>query len=107
MSGLLIILKKDISISNISYLVSYGKIRKIGSNGSSFIKKQDLEQYYSSFYGRREIDWKKQLGKDLNWHLSFDYLKETDTTKHIHRLHPYKGKYITSASGVLFRQSYR
>jgi hypothetical protein len=26
--------------------------------------------------------------------LSFDYLKETDTTKHVHRLHPYKGKFI-------------
>jgi hypothetical protein len=26
--------------------------------------------------------------------LSFDYLKEADTTKHVHRLHPYKGKFI-------------
>lgn len=87
-------LKKDITTSNISYLVSYGKIRKIGDNGSSLIKKDDLEKYYASFYGKREINWKEQLGSDLNWHLSFDYLKESDTTKHIHRLHPYKGKYI-------------
>ncbi|GHT41535.1 hypothetical protein AGMMS49921_04830 [Endomicrobiia bacterium] len=35
-----------------------------------------------------------KLGWDLNWKLSFDNLKESDTTKHIHRLHPYKGKFI-------------
>ena len=29
-----------------------------------------------------------------SWALSFDNLKEADTTKHVHRLHPYKGKYI-------------
>jgi hypothetical protein len=34
------------------------------------------------------------LGDDVNWALSFDYLKEADTTKHVHRLHPYKGKFI-------------
>lgn len=87
-------LKKDVTTSNISYLITYGKIRKTGDNGSSLIKKSDLEKYYDSFYGKREINWKEQLGSDLNWHLSFDYLKESDTTKHIHRLHPYKGKYI-------------
>ena len=87
-------LKKVVTTANISYLVSYGKIRKTGDNGSSLIKKDDLEKYYESFYGKREINWKEQLGSDLNWHLSFDYLKESDTTKHIHRLHPYKGKYI-------------
>ncbi|KKL10078.1 hypothetical protein LCGC14_2559450, partial [marine sediment metagenome] len=26
--------------------------------------------------------------------LSFDHLREKDTTKHVHRLHPYKGKFI-------------
>ncbi len=87
-------LKKDVTTSNISYLVSYGKIRKTGDNGNSFVRKDDLIKYYESFYGTREVNWKEQLGSDLNWHLSFDYLKETDTTKHIHRLHPYKGKYI-------------
>lgn len=87
-------LNKDVTTSNISYLVSYGKIRKIDENGNSLIKKDDLLKYYESFYGKREVNWKEQLGSDLNWHLSFDYLKESDTTKHIHRLHPYKGKYI-------------
>ena len=36
----------------------------------------------------------KNLGNDLNWTLSFDNLREKDTTKHVRRLHPYKGKYI-------------
>lgn len=34
------------------------------------------------------------MGRDLNWKLSFDHLRERDTTKHVHRLHPYKGKFI-------------
>lgn len=36
----------------------------------------------------------KKLGQDLNWKLSFENLKEAETTKHVHRLHPYKGKFI-------------
>jgi len=30
----------------------------------------------------------------LNWALSFENIKEAETTKHVHRLHPYKGKFI-------------
>ena len=29
-----------------------------------------------------------------NWSLSFDEYREIETTKHVHRLHPYKGKFI-------------
>ncbi len=87
-------LNREISDSNISYLIQYGKIRKYNSNGSTLIDKQDLEKYYNSYHGKREIDWKERLGDDLNWELSFDNLREKDTTKHVHRLHPYKGKFI-------------
>ena len=87
-------LNKNVTQSNISYLIQYGKIKKIENNGSIYVDKKELKQYYESFYGKREIDWKNQLGQDLNWNLSFDYLKEADTTKHVHRLHPYKGKFI-------------
>jgi hypothetical protein len=87
-------LNKNITISNISYLIQYGKIKKHGYNGSIAINKQDLINYYRSYHGRRETLWRKKLGDDLNWALSFDYLKEKDTTKHVHRLHPYKGKFI-------------
>ena len=87
-------LNKNVTTANISYLINYGRIKKIGNNGKIQVAKDDLIEYYKSIYGKREIDWKAQLGNDLNWALSFDYLKEKDTTKHVHRLHPYKGKFI-------------
>ncbi|MGM9747050.1 MAG: DNA methyltransferase [Paludibacteraceae bacterium] len=85
---------KNITVSNISYLVQYGKVRKYGENGATMVSKEDLLNYYESFNGKREVEWKEKLGNDLNWALSFDNLKEADTTKHVHRLHPYKGKFI-------------
>lgn len=87
-------LAKDVSPTNISYLVQYGKIKKHGGNGSTLVDLGDLKKYYQSWRGKREVDWKKKLGDDLNWQLSFDHLRERDTTKHVHRLHPYKGKFI-------------
>lgn len=88
------LLNEEISPSNISYLVQYGKVRKYGENGDTKIALEELESYYKSYRGRREVDWKKICGNDLNWALSFDHLREKDTTKHVHRLHPYKGKFI-------------
>jgi hypothetical protein len=87
-------LDRDISESNISYLIQYGKVRKHNGGNSIFVDLGDLKNYYDSYRGQREINWKKQLGNDLNWALSFDNLREKDTTKHVHRLHPYKGKFI-------------
>ncbi|MDR0800712.1 MAG: hypothetical protein LBN01_04230, partial [Endomicrobium sp.] len=87
-------LGKEITTSNISYLIQYGRIRKIGNNGSTQVLKSELENYYYSLNKSRENAWKDKLGQDLNWKLSFDNLKESDTTKHVHRLHPYKGKFI-------------
>ena len=87
-------LKKDITPSNISYLIQYGRIAKIGENGSTRIKRNDLEEYYNAYHKTKEKEWKKRLGKDLNWNLSFAEYKESERTKHVHRLHPYKGKFI-------------
>ncbi len=87
-------LGKSVSSSNISYLIQYGRIKKIGSNGTTQISKNDLIKYYKSYNGKREVEYKEKLGKDLNWALSFDQYKEFETTKHVHRLHPYKGKFI-------------
>lgn len=85
---------KRVTTSNISYLIQYGRIKKINNNENTLINKNDLIEYYKSYIGKREVEWRGQLGNDLNWALSFDYLKEADTTKHVHRLHPYKGKFI-------------
>jgi len=87
-------LNRNVTTSNISYLIQYGKVKKYGDNGTTAINKYELITYYKSFNGERETDWREKLGNDLNWTLSFDNLKEKDTTKHIHRLHPYKGKFI-------------
>jgi len=87
-------INKNVTTSNISYLVNYGRIPKAGNNGTVLIDKQELIKYYEGYYGSRELDWKDKLGSDLNWALSFEHLKEAETTKHVHRLHPYKGKYI-------------
>lgn len=58
------------------------------------VRVADLDRYYDSLEIRREDAYKRRLGDDLNWHLSFDQFKEAETTKHVHRLHPYKGKFI-------------
>lgn len=85
-------LNRMVTISNISYLIQYGRIRKYGDNGNPLINKEELKKYYDSF--NKEKQWKRILGKDLNWHLSFVEYKESERTKHVHRLHPYKGKFI-------------
>lgn len=85
---------RDVTPSNISYLIQYGRVKKIGDNGLTQVSLLDLKSYYESYNKSREISFKKQLGEDLNWALSFDQYKEAETTKHVHRLHPYKGKFI-------------
>jgi len=87
-------LNKDVTTSNISYLIQYGRVRKNGDNGNTLVAREDLEKYYSTHLSTKEEKWKKQLGEDLNWALSFSEKTESETTKHIHRLHPYKGKFI-------------
>ncbi|HEX8195549.1 MAG TPA: DNA methyltransferase [Pyrinomonadaceae bacterium] len=83
---------KAVTPSNIAYLINYGRINKIGDNGNVVVAKKDLIEYYEGY--QRELIWKKQLGDDLNWALSFEQYKESETTKHVHHLHPYKGKFI-------------
>ncbi len=85
-------LNRKVTISNISYLLQYGRIKKYESNGNSLINIEELKEYYDSY--DKEKQWKKKLGEDLNWHLSFVEYKESERTKHVHRLHPYKGKFI-------------
>lgn len=85
---------KNVTPSNISYLIQYGRIKKMGENGLTQVSKKELEEYYKTYNGQREISWRDQLGDDLNWALSFEQYKEAETTKHVHRLHPYKGKFI-------------
>ncbi|GHT61978.1 hypothetical protein AGMMS50222_02780 [Endomicrobiia bacterium] len=67
-------LGKEVTTSNISYLIQYGRIRKIGHNGSTQILKSELKKYYCAINKSRESFWKDKLRWDLNWKLSFDNL---------------------------------
>lgn len=87
-------LQRDVTASNITYLIQYGRIAKILKNGKPMVAKDDLVSYYESYAATREASWTRRLGEDLNWALSFDHLAESERTKHVHRLHPYKGKFI-------------
>ncbi|MDY0016675.1 MAG: DNA methyltransferase [Candidatus Delongbacteria bacterium] len=87
-------LGKKVTNSNISYLVQYGRIKKVGENGSTLVVREELAEYYAGYNKSRKESWKEELGDDLNWDLSFEQYKESETTKHVHRLHPYKGKFI-------------
>jgi len=88
------VLDKPVSTSNISYLIQYGHLKKRDGNGTLLISKEDLLNYYDSKIMNKEDKWKSHLGEDLNWALSFDNIPEKIRTKHVHRLHPYKGKFI-------------
>ncbi|HPN39200.1 MAG TPA: DNA methyltransferase, partial [Melioribacteraceae bacterium] len=85
-------LNKTVTTSNISYLIQYGRISRIFERGNTFVSKNELVEYYEK-HNRASL-WKQRLGEDLNWDLSFEEFKESETTKHVHRLHPYKGKFI-------------
>jgi DNA modification methylase len=87
-------LGKQVTSSNIAYLIQYGRIKRQEENGSTRILKNELLAYYDSYAESRARSWKTKFGDELNWTLSFDQYKEADTTKHVHRLHPYKGKFI-------------
>ncbi len=87
-------LKRDVSESNISYLLQYAKVNKYLIDGKTFVDKGELKDYYDATVVKKEKAWKNTLGSDLDWSLSFDALREYQTTKHVHRLHPYKGKFI-------------
>ena len=84
---------RKVSTANIQYLVNYGRLTNYGQNGRVMVSVTELEVYYSGQMARKER-WQSRLGNDLNWSLSFDEYAEAERTKHVHRLHPYKGKFI-------------
>jgi site-specific DNA-methyltransferase (adenine-specific)/site-specific DNA-methyltransferase (cytosine-N4-specific) len=48
-------LKKKVTPSNISYLVQYGRVKKIGNNGDVLVRKSDLIRYYDSCSGKKQV----------------------------------------------------
>ncbi|MFH1608237.1 MAG: DNA methyltransferase [archaeon] len=87
-------LDRPVTPSNISYLVQYAKLKKYLEGITIKVNIRELKEYYDEEVIQKQQQWKNKLGADLNWNLSFSHLRESDTTKHVHRLHPYKGKFI-------------
>lgn len=87
-------LNREITESNISYLINYGKITRHRKDGSILVDREELKRYYEKSILKQEEKVKEKLGSELNWELSFDSVPERERTKHVHRLHPYKGKFI-------------
>ncbi len=56
-------LNKPVTTSNISYLVQYGRIKKIGKNGSTFINIYELRNYYKSFTQKKKVNWQTLMTK--------------------------------------------
>jgi Predicted DNA modification methylase len=82
-------LNRDIKISNISYLIQYGRIKKYGNNKKVLVSLKELKEYYDKTY---KVNQQKE--ENINWILSFAEYSEAERTKHVHRIHPYKGKFI-------------
>ncbi len=85
--------KRDISKSNISYLIAYGRISSLVRNGSIMVYRQELKNYYDEEFAQQRKAL-EQLDGGINFRLAFAKVREKERTKHVHRLHPYKGKFI-------------
>jgi len=92
-------LGRPVTPSNISYLIQYAKIKKYLEQLTIKVEIDELKNYYNKNVVVKQEQWKNKLGKDLDWGLSFSHLRESDTTKHVHRLHSYKGKFIPQLVG--------
>ena len=99
------------SIHNISYLIQYSRINKYYKlsdeaiinakelkklkariNGSPLVSVKELRIYFEKIQ-RKEDEIIKQI-PNCNRDLLFFNVTEKERTKHVHRLHPYMGKFI-------------
>lgn len=79
--------------SNINYLIQYNRIKdvKLSKNGK-LINKIEIEEYFKKIESEKQKIRKKFKG--MNEEIAFFDLPERIRTKHVHRLHPYLGKFI-------------
>lgn len=100
-------LGRTVEKSNINYLVQYGRIKKRNSGKTILVSKEELKEYYQGFERNQKKNWSESLGDDLDFSLAFDNLQEKETTKHVHRLHPYKGKFIPQLVEHFLRRHFK
>jgi len=89
------------TISNISYLIQYDRINKYDEegerngkvkNGGLRVSRHELVEYFA----RLDEHVQRRMSKlsALDMELAFLEVPERERTKHVHRLHPYLGKFI-------------
>lgn len=87
--------QKRVTTENIHYLIRYGVLKQIKETSSGYVLNQEeVTTYFQERSRRLEESFKNTFSSDLNWRLSFSEYRESETTKHVHRIHPYKGKFI-------------
>jgi DNA modification methylase len=100
-------LEKTVKEHNISYLVQYGKVKKYKIKNRVYVDINEVEEYYNNlFFGKKE-EWEEKLGFKLEWDLSFDILAEKERTKHVHGIHPYKGKFIPQLAEYFLKNYFK
>lgn len=85
-------LGREVKKSNISYLVRYGVLSNRSINRTTKVSLTTLKNYYD-----RKLQFPTLNGSVNSNHfeyLAFNEYTEKERTKHVHRLHPYKGKFI-------------
>ncbi|MCG2041633.1 DNA methyltransferase [Staphylococcus hominis] len=87
-------INKIVKPSNVSYLVQYGRINKYKEANRIYVDIEELKEYYDQSIVKKNNILLEKLGRSYNPKLTFSYLSESQTTKHVHKLHPYKGKFI-------------
>lgn len=89
------ITRRQVTTSNIQYLIRYGVLRQVKNASSGCILNEDeVKTYFQERAERMEDSFRNTIDSELNWRLSFTEFREAETTKHVHRIHPYKGKFI-------------
>ncbi|MDA4115047.1 MAG: site-specific DNA-methyltransferase [Thaumarchaeota archaeon] len=92
--------------SNISYLVQYDRLRKFDTsgnvvarapNGGLRVSKSELLDYVAGWNLR--VRSRMEELKIVDTSIAFLDVPERERTKHVHRLHPYLGKFIPQLVG--------
>lgn len=87
--------------SNISYLINYDRISRYDTegkriekakNGELRVSRAELAQYFETLDERMRRRMEQHSSLDME--LAFLDTPERERTKHVHRLHPYLGKFI-------------
>jgi DNA modification methylase len=89
------------SVHNVSYLINYKRINKYDYRGKKvdkvdkgriYVSKAELLKYWTNWNEQLRI--RRESVNVVGDELAFYHISEKERTKHIHRLHPYLGKFI-------------